>query len=77
MGGKWNRLLETYYGSPTYNDVLLMDIGAIHIFATKTNINDSQSKLFIECNDIATLGCLCSGVRTSQLVQLSICIQLD
>ena len=24
LGGKWNRLLETYYGSPTYNNQILL-----------------------------------------------------
>ena len=75
-GGKWNRLLETYYGSPTYNNqILLMDVEGttIHIFdLTKTNIRyDSQSTY---CSSSAESGyCYAwlsigsNGVRTSQL----------
>ena len=47
-GGKWNRQLDVYYGSPTYgNSPILMDVEGttIHYFAlTKNNLRyDSQS----------------------------------
>jgi len=74
-GGKWNRLLETYYGSPTYaNSPIMMDVEGTttHIFAlTKTNLRyDSQSTY---CSNGAELGyCYAwisidnNGARTSQ-----------
>ena len=76
-GGKWNRLLETYYGSPTYGDqILLMDVEGttIHIFAlTKNNIRYDSQSTYCSSNSesgycYAWLSIGSNGVRTSQLV---------
>ena len=79
-GGKWNRQLEIYYGSPTYlNSPILMDIEGtnIHYFAlTKNNLRYDSQSTYCQTNSNSDFSDFCyawikigsNGVKISDTV---------